>query len=203
EVLNLREAFVADSSGDVVGFRGRAETWSLWCFFERHGRPGFRQALDLLRQLEIDVSVEQDVDLTAEIAGANVLVAQIRVRNFALVERITNPSDRISIRPRHPHAEARHRRLVRRHIGEGRDLGKVESQFRGGRHDRVVQSSLTGKNPRPYGKLGASCIEFPLRNLEIETCQAIAGGKKRFLSSVLQQINSPDAGDASKRMRGI
>src|SRR5437763_16778672 len=40
EMLNLREAFVADASRDVVGLGGSSETGSLCSFLEGHRGPG-------------------------------------------------------------------------------------------------------------------------------------------------------------------
>jgi hypothetical protein len=93
------------------------------------------------------MSVKQDVDARAEIARANVLVAQIRVGNFALIQRVTYPPDRISISPRNPNTNARRFSFVTRHIRWSGNLDKVEAQFRSGGENGLVQSGLTGKNP--------------------------------------------------------
>ena len=77
ELLDLGESFPADAAGDVVGRRRRAVTRRLLRLLERHRAPRFRKALDLLGQLEVDVTVEQHVVLRAQVAGANVFVAHI------------------------------------------------------------------------------------------------------------------------------
>ena len=45
--------------------------------------------------------------LSAQLAGADVLVAHVDVRNVALVERIAHPADRVGVGPRHPQPQAR------------------------------------------------------------------------------------------------
>ena len=70
-------------------------------------------------------------------------------------------------------------------------MREIESQFRGGRRNGLVQSSLTGKNPRPRGKLRSACVELTFSDLDIETSQTVTRGEKGFLSSVLQQKSGP------------
>src|SRR4029077_4757738 len=103
ESLNLRQALIADTPGDVVGFSRRPETGSLHRFLEWHRRPGSGQPLDLLSEFEIDMSIKKNIDFRMEISRANVFVAQIGVRHLALVEGIANPSDRICVSPRNPY----------------------------------------------------------------------------------------------------
>src|SRR6266849_1727936 len=143
------------------------------------------------------MSVKQDVDARAEIARTNVLVAQIRVRNFALIERVTYPPDRISIGPRNPHTNARRFSFVARHVRWSGNLDKVEAQLRSGGENGVVQSGLAGKNPRSGGKLRAALLEVSFSDLNFEVSQAITGGEKRLLSGIFQQISGTRAGDAS------
>src|SRR5215472_691805 len=63
KVLQLRQPFPPDSTGNVLGRRWRAQTRSLRCFVERHRTPLFRQTLNLLRELEIHVSIHQHINL--------------------------------------------------------------------------------------------------------------------------------------------
>src|ERR1700730_12311167 len=147
------------------------------------------------------MSVKQDVDARAQIAHANVLVAQIRVRNFALIEGITYPPDRISISPRNPNPDARRFSLVTRYIRWSGNLDKVEAQFRSGGENGLVQSGLTGKNPRSGGKLRVAFLKVPFSNLNFEISQMIAGGEKRLLSSIFQQISGARTDHASSRTR--
>ncbi len=62
------------------------------------------------------MAVEQNVNLRTKISGADVFVAQIGVWNFALVERVANPSDRVGVGPRNPYADARGGRFVMRNV---------------------------------------------------------------------------------------
>jgi hypothetical protein len=61
-------------------------TGSLRSLLVGHRAPGLGNALDLLGKLQIHVPVEEDVNLVLQIARANVLVAQIDVGDFALIE---------------------------------------------------------------------------------------------------------------------
>ena len=56
--LQLRQSRPADPASDVVRFGRRTEGRELRRFLERHRSPGARDALDLLRQFEVDVSVQ-------------------------------------------------------------------------------------------------------------------------------------------------
>jgi hypothetical protein len=81
EALELAEAGPADAAGDVVRGGGDAVAG----IFRRGGeghRTGDRlDAVDLGREIEIDVAVDDHVDPVAEAAGADVLVAQVEVGN--------------------------------------------------------------------------------------------------------------------------
>src|SRR5207302_10487006 len=57
ESLNLRQALIADASGDVVGFSPRPETGRLRRFLEWHRRPASGQPLDLLGEFETDMAI--------------------------------------------------------------------------------------------------------------------------------------------------
>jgi len=65
---------------------------------------------------EIDMPVKQHVNFLAKFSGANVLIANIRIRNLPLIQNVPNPSNRIRISPRHPHADARNASSVTRNI---------------------------------------------------------------------------------------
>src|SRR5450631_2145583 len=116
EMLNLCKALPTDAAGNVVGFGGCAVAGGLRRFLKRHRTPGFGNAVNLLRELKIDVSVKEHIDLVLQVAGANVLVAQIDVWHFALIKRVAHPADRIGVRPRHPNAKARRLCRMMRHI---------------------------------------------------------------------------------------
>ena len=127
------EPFVADAAGDVVRRGRRAEARCRGGFLEWHGSPGLGNALDLLGQLEIDVSVERCTSNCAlQIAAADVLVAHVDVGNVALIERVPLPADGVGVGPGHPDAEPRHGRGVRRAAGGDARLAEIEAQARGG-----------------------------------------------------------------------
>jgi hypothetical protein len=63
EPLNLCQTTPTDAACDVVRFRGRSMARRPRRLFERHRTPSLRYALDLLREFEIDMSVQQHIDL--------------------------------------------------------------------------------------------------------------------------------------------
>ena len=117
EALNFREAGVADAAGNVVGLGGRAEAGSLRRFLEGHGAPAFGQAFNLFGEFEIDVAIEKHVKLVAKFTGANVFVAYIGIRDFALIEDVADPSDGVRVRPGDPKANARNGGCMMRNGG--------------------------------------------------------------------------------------
>ena len=121
---------------------------------------------------------EQHVEAGVQISGAYIFVPHVCIRNFALIERVADPSDRVGIGPRHPHGKARRFRRVVRHIRCSGNLGEVEAEFRGGRQNGVAQSGLGGKNPRPGRKLRTAFLEFTFGDLNVEVSQTITGGEK-------------------------
>jgi len=129
EILNLRKTLIANAAGDVVGFGGHTEVGSLRRFFEGHRAPALWDPLDLFREFEIDVPIEEDVDFVVEFAGADVFVAEIGVGNLALVERIANPADGVGVGPGNPKAEARSFGGMMRDVGSGSGGGEVETEL--------------------------------------------------------------------------
>src|SRR5215471_3423844 len=59
KLFNLAEALIANPASNVVRLRRRAQTWRLFRLLERHWTPFFRQSLNLLRKLKVDVSVKK------------------------------------------------------------------------------------------------------------------------------------------------
>src|ERR1700680_3401861 len=102
-------------------------TRSLRGFLKRHGSPGFGKAVNLLRELKIDVPVKKYVDLVGQIARTDVFIAKIEVGDFALIERVAQPADGIRIRPRHPNTKARRFGRVTRHARGRRRRGEIKS----------------------------------------------------------------------------
>ena len=119
KLADLREAVPTDAAGDVVRLGGRAEAGNLRSFLEGHRTPGFRQALDLFGEFEIDVAIKQYIKFVLQLRRANVFIANIGVRNLALVEGITDPADGVGVCPGNPHAEARSFCGVARNVGRG------------------------------------------------------------------------------------
>ena len=129
KLLQLGKSGVADAPGDVVG-RGRsAQTRRGSGLLEGHRRPGLVEALDLLGEFKIHVSVQHDVVLVLQPAGTNVLIAHVDVRNVTLIERVARPTNGVGVRPRHPQTQPRHRRLVLRHPRHRVGADKIEAEF--------------------------------------------------------------------------
>ena len=93
------------------------------------------------------MSVEEHIDFRAQVSGANIFIAQVRVRDFPLVETIANPTDGVGIGPWDPYADAGSFGDVMLHVGSAGDADEVESQFRRDGLNRILQSGLAGKNP--------------------------------------------------------
>src|SRR6267143_4341941 len=71
ESLQLDQSAPADTPGDIVGLRRRAETRSRAALLERHRPPRPGDSLYLLGELQIDVAVQQDVVPVPQPAGAD------------------------------------------------------------------------------------------------------------------------------------
>src|SRR5262249_19723948 len=147
ELLQLSEAAVTDAAGDVIRGGRRAKARSTRRLPERHRPPRLIKTLDLLGELEIDVRVQQHVVLVAQLPGADVLIAHVGVGDMALVERVARPPGRIGIRPRYPHAKARHRSVMLRYLRDGGGARKIQPELCGGRVHRVRKTGLRRKYP--------------------------------------------------------
>ena len=197
-----RESFPADAAGDVVGRRGRAVTRRLLRLLERHRAPRLRNALDLLGQLEIDVAVEQHVVLCAQVAGANVFVAHVRIRNVALIECVAQPADGVRVRPRHPHAEPRRLGGVTCDIGQPSQPNRSRVRHAWSRSlQRAAEPGLRRQNPRARGIVRVADLERALRDFDLELRQPIARFEQAFLPGVLHHVRRSAAGDLAARLR--
>ena len=128
-------------------------------------------------ELEVDVAVEQDIDFILQRAGANVFVAQIGVRDFALVERIADPADGIGVGPGNPHADARNSCGVTRNVGSGRGAGEIEAEFRGGDCRAGSKPSCEVMIQEPAGKLVSPASKFMLGDFHVELRKPVARGE--------------------------
>jgi len=70
----------------------------------------------LLREFEIDVAIEQHIQVFTKISRANVFVANIHIRDAALIEDVADPADGVGVRPRHPNADSRNSGGVMRNV---------------------------------------------------------------------------------------
>src|SRR5712664_71658 len=100
EALQLGKSAPADTPGDVLGLRRRAETRSRAGLLERHRAPRLGDPLNLLGKLQIDVAVEQNVVPVPQLAGADILVPNVDIRYVSLIERVACPAARVRICPR-------------------------------------------------------------------------------------------------------
>src|SRR4029077_52323 len=186
KTLNLRQAFPANPARDVVRLRRRAETGKLRSLLEGHRPPGFRDALNLLREFQIDVAVQQYIELVVEIARANVFIANVGVRNLSLVERVAHPSDGVGVCPRNPHAKAGGFCGMVRDVRCRWSAVEIESQLRGSVTKRISKARLRGKNPGTSGIVSAGEGEGAFRDIEMEGRKTVACFEQTFLPCVLQ-----------------
>ena len=187
----------------IMRLRGSTEAWRHRCFLERHWRPRLRQAFNLLGQFQIDMSIKQHIDARAQISRPDVLIAQVCVRDFSLVKRISNPSNRICIRPRHPDTNTRRRTLVVWHIRRRGYRHEIETKFVDNRLDRLPYSILCGNDPRSRRKPCASCFKFVFGNFDFEIREPVACGQKRFLSRILQEKYGSSAREVTSNARRL
>ena len=105
----------------------------------------------MLGEFEVDVTVEEDVDLIAPSARADVFIAQVGVRDFALVENVANPADGVGVGPGDPEADAGSLGGVARDVGCQATLTKLRpSSFETARM-LLERPPCTGRIQDPAG----------------------------------------------------
>lgn len=154
-------------------------------------------------EFEIDVAVEEDIDFVVELAGADVFVADVNVGDFALVERVADPADGISVGPGNPDAEARGFGGVMRNIGNGGGGGEVEAELIGNFVKRIGEAGLRWKDPGAGGIFDAVCVERALGDFEIEIGQPVANGEEAFLARVFEEEDGAGARDFAVGLGGF
>ena len=120
------------------------------------------------------MSVKQYVHCVAQCTGANVFIAKIGIRNFALIERVADPADRIGIGPGNPESDSGSAGLVSWNIWCGCNASEVQAEVGGRCADRIRQSILSGQNPRARREVGTCCAELVLGDFDLEFRQPIA-----------------------------
>src|SRR5271165_4761650 len=149
------------------------------------------------------MSVEQHVDLVAQLTRANILVAQINVRDLALIQGIPHPSARIGISPGYPKPEPRHRRGMMRNVGQLIAAREFETELRSDLAQHSLDAGLRRYEPTSRRIRDLVLCEPLLRNLDIETREPVARLEQAFLSAVLQQVDRTRAVEMAARKRRL
>ena len=143
--------------------------------------------------------IQQHVNARAQISGTDVLVPQVGIGNLALIQRISNPSDRIRISPRDPQADARCFGRVTGTSGAVGDLHEVEAEFDRGPANRSC-SPFCAKDPGPCGEFAPPAS----KSRSATSNRSLTGGNARpamILPSIPQQIKGACAGQLTGGMR--
>ena len=103
--------------------------------------------------------VEQHVVLVLEFAGADVLIAHVVVGNVALIERVARPAGGVGVGPRHPQAQARHRRFVPCHLGQRAGADEIQPELRRDLAQAAARPACAAQNPGARRIVGAAGVK--------------------------------------------
>src|ERR1700690_1942279 len=115
------------------------------------------------------MSIQQHVDLVAQLTRANILVAQINIGDLALIQGIPHPSARIGISPGYPKPEPRHWRGMVRNVGQLIAAREFEPEPRGDLAQLGLDAGLRRYEPTSGRIRDLALYEPTFRNLDIET----------------------------------
>ena len=190
-----------DSAGDVVGGVGNAVARELGRLRVGHRAPLGVDALDLGLPVVVVVAVEEDVVLLLQLAGADLLVADVGVRDLL----------RSSAMRSHPVASVSDHRCqtAMRGIGDGWAATDGTAAALSNRRpsssataERGSEAGLRRQDPRARRVIETSRLESLLRDRNLETRKTKARGEQRLLPGVLEQIDRTRPGDSSGHRRG-
>src|SRR5690606_11702655 len=125
--LEVRHTFPADAAGDVLRRVRNTVARELFGPGVRHWSEALVDPVNLVFQVEV-VIAEQDDVVPSQVAGTDVIVADVVVWNFPLVQAVANPPDRLRVAPRVPYGDPRQRRGMPCDIRQAAHALKVQRE---------------------------------------------------------------------------